>query len=350
MLRSRFLLVVFASVACLTLLAWPRVAHAVDYCVYHVISGFAGISPELNAGDIICVECPVSRKCPGPSGTVFTATIRDGAATEADGRLRKAADNCIACPTNGKTGYTFVNVPKVGLVEDDMDWTTQGNMVRFHLTFRNTDTDAPSAESFFDVFAQNSYGAFVPDGSLLFHGTVPPMAPASFFDVFFDIPLSQLPPSTTKIMPTFTTPAPCAPGVTWSGNIDVVWSGPGGSGMVNKHLGTLLVFPGGGVSYIHLLTGCTTPISWSLGPLCSGFSATLVNEDFSPAPANLPPGWTGWICVQANATVPYGGSCCFSVNMLCGTVSVRIDLCATACDQATAPQRRSWGEVKLIYR
>jgi hypothetical protein len=353
--RTAFRSLVAALV--LTLVGWVAPAAAVDYCVYHIVSGFFGLTPELNAGDIICVDCPASLKCPGPSDVVFTATIKDASGNQADGRLRKADDHCVACPANGKTGYEFVNVPRVGLVEDDIDWTTSGGLVHFHLRFRNTDLDNPSMESFFDVFVQPAYGAHLQDGPPLFHGIVQPMPAGSFFDVFFDIPLPQLPPSA----PTMTgsaqkegpasAAAPCEPGgSSWAGNIDVTWGGPGGSGMVGKHLGTLLITPGGATRYIHLLTGCVGPISWSLGPSCSGFSVGLVNEDFTPAPALLPPTWTGWICVSAAASVVPGTPCCTYVDMTCGFVPAHVDFCATACTLPTAARRRTWSEVKLIYR
>jgi hypothetical protein len=352
--RSRFL--TLAAAAILSLANWAVPALAVDYCVYHIVSGFAGLTPELNAGDIICVDCPTSGVCPGPTGTVFTATIRDGGGTEADGRLRKADPSCFACPSGGKTGYTFVKVPKVSLVEEDIDWTTEGNLVRFHLTFRNTDPDTVSEPSAFDVFVQNAYGTHLLDGPSIFSGNVPPMPVGSFFDVFFDIPLDQLPPPPARMFGsvakdgTVSAAPPCGPGAIWSGNVDVVWSGPGGAGMVGKHLGGLLVTPGGAIQYIHVLTGCATSISWTFGPGCSGFSTSLVNEDFSPAPASLPPAWTGWIAVSAAASVTPGTACCFYIDMTCGFVPARIDLCATACDQATAPLRRSWSEVKAFYR
>ncbi len=355
MSRSGFRFALLAA-ALIMLAAWSGRSAAVDYCVYYIVSGFAGLTPALNAGDAICVDCPTSGVCPGPTGTVFTATIRDGAGTEAAGRMRKADPNCITCPSGGLTGYVFVSVPKVSLVEDDIDWDTIGNQVRFHLRFRNSDPDSPSEQSFFDVYTQHAYGAHLPDGPPVLSGAVPPMAPNSFFDVFFDISLDQLPPppakrtgSTPKPGPESAAP-PCAPGTIWGGNIDVVWSGPGGSGMVGKHLAGLLVTPGGAVQYIHLITGCAMPIGWSFGAGCSGFTFALVNEDFTPAPAMLPPGWTGWICASAAASVVAGTPCCFSLSMTCGFVPARIDLCATACDQATAPLRRSWSEIKAFFR
>ena len=82
-----------------------------DYCFYFVISGFHGIDPPLGGGDIICVDCPDSGKCPGPSSTNFTAEIEDLSGTKAKGKLRKDTnvDECQRCPSNGKTGYEFVD-------------------------------------------------------------------------------------------------------------------------------------------------------------------------------------------------------------------------------------------------
>ena len=86
-----------------------------DYCVYFVISGFFGLNPPVNAGDIICVDCPDSAVCPGPAGTNFTATIVDIGGTSSTGQLRKdvGGDSCTSCPPNGKTGYHFVGLAPV---------------------------------------------------------------------------------------------------------------------------------------------------------------------------------------------------------------------------------------------
>jgi hypothetical protein len=57
-----------------------------------------------------------------------------------------------------------------------------------------------------------------------------------------------------------------------------------------------------------------------------------VNEDFTPAPNPVPPGWTGWIQVAANATVPFGTTCCLQVNFNCAGGLAVVDLCATTCN------------------
>jgi hypothetical protein len=344
-----------AAATLITLAGWSGIAQATNYCTYFIISGFFGLNPALGAGEIICVDCPASNTCPGPSGTVFTATLRDGSGNESAGRLRKIDDNCVPCPTDGKTGYTFVKVPKVSLVEDDIDWTTNAGLVRFHLRFRNTDLSESSLQSDFQVFVQDAYGAHVPNGQMIHQGTVAPMGPDSFFDVFFDVPLASLPPNPAVSFGT--APAdgaslndPCAPEPAWHGNIDVVWMGPGGDGQVNMHTAGLPLFPGGATKYVHLLTGCGGPITWSFGPACAGFTFSLVNEDYTPAPAALPPGWTGWISANAAVSVPGGTQCCFTLDMVCEYEPAQIRLCARACSEPTNVVRKRWAEVKAFYR
>lgn len=34
----------------------------------------------------------------------------------------------------------------------------------------------------------------------------------------------------------------------------------------------------------------------------------------------LPPNWTGWLCVTADASIPVGAQCCFSVDFFCNGV------------------------------
>lgn len=355
--RTRSMLLAAATI--FTIASWVGSARAVDYCVYSVISGFNDL-PELDGGVIICVTCPASNKCPGPGGINFTARIRNGSGTESDGMLRKLEANCTACPSQGKTGYSFVNVPKVGLLEDDIDWTTTSGIVRFSMRFRNT-AEELSDPTHAEVFVQDHYGAYVANGPMIWSGELPPIQPNSFFDVLFEVPLSQLPPSPTHVIRS--APAdgaslndPCGPGgpggpgAAWQGNIDVVWSEPGGGGNVNKHTAGIGLFPGGAAHFVHLLTGCAGPITWSFGPVCPGFALSLLNEDFTPAPASLPPGWTGWIGASAAASVPGGTTCCFKLDVVCEFEVARIDLCAKACSEPTQAKRKRWAEVKAFYR
>jgi hypothetical protein len=219
-----------------------------------------------------------------------------------------------------------------------VDWTNIGPNTRFHMRWENPDPAGASdpvsgnmSSQPFGVFASN----FGPIGAF----NVPPIAPNSFFDVFFDIATDQLPAPPQKLLPSGSaagdspTAGSCPPDTAWDGNVDITWSGAGGSGQVNKHVGDLDICPGVGASLVHVLTFCTvaTGSNWVISGLCPGFSATLVNEDFTPAPNPVPPGWTGFISVSAAAAVPVPTTCCFKVTFDCGGVPGVIDLCATTC-------------------
>lgn len=247
----------------------------------------------------------------------------------------------------------------VSLVTQDIDWSTTSGVVTFHLKFRNTDHLAASGAVDFEVFVQEAYGAFVPNGARIHQGQVPPMGPDGFFDIWWDVAMTDLPPNPETSLgggapaDGGVLPNPCDPNVAWHGNIDVTWGGPGGTGNVNKHTAGLGLLSGGAMRYVHLLTGCAGPISWAFGTIpatCNGFTITLVNEDFTPAPGLLPPGWTGWIGVQAAPFVPGGAECCFTIDMTCGSVTTPVDLCARACNEPTPAKRKRWSEVKAIYR
>jgi hypothetical protein len=224
----------------------------------------------------------------------------------------------------------------VRLLSSNIDWTTNGSNVQFHLRFDNPDA-VPTAPVSGEMHSQE-FGLFLPDFGLIGRFDVPSMQPSSFFDVFFDVPLIQLPPNP----PTVGGPppgGPCPPQTHWDGNVDVIWNGPAGGGQVNKHFGDLLVCPGGGASLIHFRTlTCTSPegMPWSITGGCPGFSVALLNEDSTTvAPNPAPAGWTGFISVTAAAGTPVPDSCCFQVTLLCDGVPGVIDLCAYTC--ACAP-------------
>jgi len=194
---------------------------------------------------------------------------------------------------------------------------------------------------------------------MLHQSQLPEMPVDSFFDVFFDIEYSQLPPPPpTSTGPTkgssFGTSAaqdgPCPPDNHWDGNVDVIWANAGGTGQANYHFGTIQVCPGSGKSYIHVITGCTGGVTWGISGGCPGWSANLVNEDFTPAPAVLPPFWTGWICISADASVAIGATCCFDLNLDCGGQLATVNLCASACQCATQNESSTWGRLKGLYR
>ncbi len=219
--------------------------------------------------------------------------------------------------------------------------------VRFHLHWTNPEPTG-STVPVSGIMKSQEFGVFLPDYGVIGTFHVPAIAASSFFDVFFEVPLSQLPPEPQQIRPgpagaplagqrppgaLSATTAPCLPDTIWDGNVDVIWSGAGVSGEVVRHFGDLVVCPGGGPTYIHVRsTDCAIGAPWSVAGLCPGFSATLVNEDLTPAPNPIPPGWTGYISVSAVATVLPGTTCCFMLNFSCDGRPATIDVCATACD------------------
>jgi len=231
-----------------------------------------------------------------------------------------------------------------------VDWHNVGSAVRFHLRWLNESPNAMSPPVQGTMMSQE-FGVFMPDFGRIGAFDVPPLAPNSFFDVFFDVPLDALPPEPMKILPggqmaSSASPAsgrqagmasgsglPCPPDTIWDGNVDILWNAAGTPGQVGRHFGDLIVCPGGGPSLIHVKsTTCTVAAPWSVLGLCPGFSVTLLNEDHSPAPNPIPPGWTGWIAITATAAVPVGTTCCPILHFDCAGAPADIDLCATACD------------------
>ena len=247
-----------------------------------------------------------------------------------------------------------------GIVLDpeNITWTTVGTDVEFHLRFYNPDQVTSGTVT--GELRAVEFGVFLPEEEELLVGTfdIPPIEPESFFDVFFIVPMSQLPPSAAETMETMLGSGPsvlngdCNPDDHWDGNVDVWWAGPGGAGQVLAHIGTIKVCPGGGRSFIHVVTGpCATPIAWAIVGLCAGFNATLVNEDLTPANNPVPGGWSGHIATTAVVGVAAGTVCCFNVNFTCGVQTATINLCATACTcQPTAVEPTNWGAIKALYR
>jgi hypothetical protein len=227
-----------------------------------------------------------------------------------------------------------------------VDWSNigTGSTVHFHLRFQNDNPAGPTNAISGNMMSQ-PFGAFVPDAGPIGNFSIPSLPAGSFFDVFFDVPRASLPPNPTKVLPGSSEaqiaiaqqPQPCPPDTAWQGNVDIQWHDPAGGagqGQANYHFGQLLVGPGVGYSYIHLITNClaTTGGSWSFAGLCPGFSATLYNEDrVTPAPLVLPPGWTGWIAVSATGAVPVGTVCCFRLEINCGGAHATVRVCATVC-------------------
>ena len=215
-----------------------------------------------------------------------------------------------------------------------VDWTTLSgtSTVRFHMRWDNPSLSQATSPISGEMRSQE-FGVFLPDFGSIGHFNVPPIQPDSFFDVFFEVPLSELPPSPGHVGGP-PDGAPCPPETHWDGNVDIVWNGPAGAGQVNRHFGELQACTGGGASLIHVAAlVCPAAMPWSITGLCPGFGATLVAEDqITPAPNPVPPGWTGYIRVTAAAGTAAPDTCCFQVTFLCAGVPGVINLCAITCD------------------
>jgi hypothetical protein len=248
---------------------------------------------------------------------------------------------------------------------EDVSWETIDPTVRFHLTFYNPDV-VPSEVATCQLSSQE-FGAFLPNFGLIEEFDIPPIPPDSFFDVFFDVPLDQLPPSAEELLPEGGGPqgpagapqsTPCPPDNFWNGNVDVFWFGPGGTGQVQAHFGTVLVCPGAGNSYIHVILDCQDPagVSWNVSGVCTGWAASLyVDAGGTPgglAPNPIPPGFfDGWIGISATQNVAIGTVCNLSLNLMCGNAPATVNVTVEACDWGPVPtEPMTWGSIKLLYQ
>lgn len=237
----------------------------------------------------------------------------------------------------------------------NVDWQTvpATGAVQFHLQWYNPDMATSSLTVSGEVWAQ-PFGVFVPDEGLIGSFDIPPIPPDSFFDLFIEVPVSSLPALPEEgysSKPTQLPQIPCPPGDHWDGNIDIMWTGPGGSGQVNYHIGQIMVCPGMGTSYIHMIDGCAVGATWAIVGGCSGWTVALLNEDLSAAPNPVPANWTGWIAVSASGLVPIGQTCCFKVVFTCGVQTATVQLCATACSCGPiGVEKDTWGGLKSLYR
>jgi hypothetical protein len=219
----------------------------------------------------------------------------------------------------------------VRLLDSNIDWTTNGSNVQFHLRFDNPGA-VPTAPVT-GLLTPQPFGAFLLSSDPPRPFEVPVIEPESFFDVFLEIPLAQLPQNPPDVVPGGGAAGPCPPGDHWDGNVDVIWSGPGEEGEVHHHEGEIKVCPGAGCSLIHVVTGCPDLAPWTMVGLCPGFAAELRNEDqITPAPNPLPPGWSGWVCISAVPGTPVPSTCCFAIRFICAGQLSTVHLCATACD------------------
>jgi hypothetical protein len=264
--------------------------------------------------------------------------------------------------------FVVIAVPaSAELVVSDVRWETIGGDVHFSLQFHNDDPANPSPPVSGEMSSQ-PFGAFVQNFGPIGTFNVPSLAPDSFFDIFFDVALADLPPSAETIMPG-TGAGTLAPGVNgaatvacpppnfWNGNVDILWTPPG-TGAVNYHFGQLQICPGAGPSYIHVILDCSDPagISWNFSGTCPGWTATLVVTDpgfipGGPAPNPIPAGpFDGWICVSADNSVPVGSLCQFDLNLTCGGEPAVITVDVEACDWGSTPvEEKTWGAIKALY-
>jgi len=279
--------------------------------------------------------------------------------------MYKTAITCL-CIAAVLLTAAFV-VPVAADVElTDVSWETLGTNVRFHLQFHNPDPMNPSGEVS-GVLSSQPFGAFVPNSGIITAFNVPPIAPSSFFDVFYDIPLADLPPSALVIQSggggsggsSLAPSETCPPNLFWGGNVDVFWVGPGGSGNVNYHFSTIQVCAGGGPTYIHVISDCQIApgIVWSFGSAPAGWSAALLNDSGMLTPAGpasnpIPTGFfDGWISVTAGPSVANGATACFNLNLTCGEQPAVITVCAEACVcGSVATQESTWGGIKELYK
>jgi len=262
----------------------------------------------------------------------------------------------------------FAPLSSADVVVGPVEWQTMGENVRFHARFSNNDPNHDSGPVSGQMNSQ-PFGAFVATAGPIGTFNIPPMVPDSFFDVFFDVPLANLPPSAETRVPWAggslasgggeSVQTVCPTPTFWNGNVDMFWTGPGGTGAVGYHFGQLLICPGAGCTYIHVIMDCQDPagISWNFSGLCPGWNASLVVtappfQPGGPAPNPIPPGFfDGWICISADASVAVGSVCNPALNLLCGNQPATINVSAEACDCGlNLPVKPStWGEVKALF-
>jgi hypothetical protein len=238
---------------------------------------------------------------------------------------------CIVVLGIGLAFCSSSAMASVRLLDTNINWTTIGSNVQFHLRFDNP--GAVPTQPVAGSLTPQSFGAFLPNSGPPRSFDVPVIMPFSFFDVFLEIPLAQLPQNPPNVVPIGGAGDPCPQGDHWDGNVDVIWNGLGGQGEVLYHEGEIKVCPGAGCSLIHVATGCAGLATWSITGLCSGFSAQLMNEDqVTPAPNPLPPAWSGWVCVTALTGTPVPSTCCFAIRFVCAGQVSTVNLCATTCN------------------
>ena len=274
----------------------------------------------------------------GPDGDLLPSTYNAdtpaasqtnlGTALTKPNTFQRTAAGEVGEVTVGGNGSRSVHTPTLTLTE----WTTLGTDVRFHLRWANLDPETASEPTSVTLHSQQ-FGAHLADFGTIGGFSVPAIAPSSFFDVFFEVPLSELPPPPEKRLPGGGPPLgwQCPPDSVWAGNVHVIWDSLGVPVSVWRHFGQVLVNPGQGPSYIHVITNCANPAAWAINGVCQGFNVTLVNEDKTAAANPVPAGWTGFICVTSPAGTAGGLVCCFNVTFVCNGVPGVVQVCATTC-------------------
>jgi hypothetical protein len=196
-------------------------------------------------------------------------------------------------------------------------------------------------------------GAFVPRFRLISDFTVPDIAAMDSFDVVVMVPFCLLPPEFPcpgKARP-LDEEALCIEDEFWDGGVEVVWSGPAGSGRTNRHLGRARICGGRETARVPIRTNCASSAAWTVNNLCPGFSARLEGNDFSAAPNPIPPGWEGFLAVTSEAGVPDEATCPFAVELICLTAAACVEVAAEVCDACTVPVVPvTWGSIKARYR
>ena len=145
------------------------------------------------------------------------------------------------------------------------------------------------------------FGVLPPNAGLIGHFDVPPIAPMSFFDVFFgDVPArrSAAQPGAADSRQ----PAAGRLAVLHGGSLARErrrhLSGTGGSGTVNRHFGEMPLCPGAGPTNLFVETGCT-PVPWARRGASRGCAPASRPRCSTPtsrrAPNPVPAGWVGLI-------------------------------------------------------
>jgi hypothetical protein len=243
----------------------------------------------------------------------------------------------------------FLGARALAVGVDEVTWETFGTNVQFTIIFVNTGS-TPSEPISGEVNAQR-FGAFLPNEGFICDLSVPSLQPGETFTIVCEAePGTDIPLSAEKILPwELDSVGDCPPDDFWAGNVEIAWVGDGG-GNVDVHQGTLQMCPGAGNSCIRVRIACPEAASWMFSEACAGWTFTLVDENFEPAPNPLPPGqFDGWICVQGDPADPVGLSCSYELQVTCGGETAIVSIVSEVCDCLALPVEPStWGRIKSL--